>query len=87
LGPEQILYYEDFPYAGRSGVLQTWLETEGAEKSWHAEQITLTEKQIAKRMASVACYTSQLRALPSETERWLEISARAAFSSSFEFTR
>lgn len=73
-GQEQILYYEDFPYAGRSGVLQSWLETEGAEKSWHSAQVSLTEKQIANRVASVACYTSQLRGLfPSEMERWLEI--------------
>lgn len=71
-GSEQILYYEDFPYAGRSGVLQTWLKTEG--KSWHPTQVPLTEKQIADRVASVACYTSQLRGLfPSESERWLEI--------------
>lgn len=71
---EQILYYEDFPYAGRSGVMQTWLGAEGADKSWRPVEVALTEKQIADRVAAVACYTSQLRGLfPSEFERLLEI--------------
>jgi LmbE family N-acetylglucosaminyl deacetylase len=78
---KQILYYEDFPYAGRSGVMQTWLAAEGADKSWQPVEVLLTEKQIADRVASVACYTSQLRGLfPSALERILEIArARSSF--------
>jgi len=84
---EQILYYEDFPYAGRSGVMQNWLETEGAEESWHPVEVALNEKQIATRVASVACYTSQLRGLfPSALERILEIArTRLPFLAAVKF--
>jgi hypothetical protein len=55
-------------------VMQKWLATEGTDKSWRPVEIALTEKQIADRVAAVACYTSQLRGLfPSKLERWLEI--------------
>ncbi len=71
--PEQILYYEDFPYAGRSGVMQAWFTAE-AGKNWRPVEVLLAENQIAARVAAIACYTSQLRGLfPSELERWLEI--------------
>ncbi len=84
---EQILYYEDFPYAGRSGVMQTWLVAEGADKSWRPVEVVLTEKQIADRVAVVACYTSQLRGLfPSEWERLLEIArTRLPFLANLRF--
>ena len=84
---EQILYYEDFPYAGRSGVMQTWLASEGADTSWRPVEVMLTEKLIADRVAAVAYYTSQLRGLfPSELERLLEIvRTRLPFLASLNF--
>lgn len=84
---EQILYYEDFPYAGRSGVMQNWLIGEGAQKNWHPVEVLLSEKQIADRVAAVACYTSQLRGLfPSTLERLLEIArARLGFLAAVSF--
>lgn len=70
--PENLIYYEDFPYAGRLGVMQTWLGENN--QIWTTHLLNLSEQEIKVRITSVSSYTSQIRGLfPSTVERLLEI--------------
>jgi len=82
--PENLIYYEDFPYAGRPGVMQTWLGENN--QIWSTHLLKLSEQEIKVRIASVSCYTSQIRGLfPSTPERMMEIvQARIGFMKSLQ---
>lgn len=75
--PLDILYYEDYPYAGREGVTRGWLEAEGKDSRWRCIAVQLNASEIASRVEAVLKYASQVRGLfPSFIERLHEI-ARA----------
>lgn len=64
--PEHILYYEDYPYAGKDvEALVPYLQQAGAE--WQPLIIRLNEQEIQARIAAIACYRSQLEALFGDT--------------------
>ncbi len=86
---EQIIYYEDFPYAGRPNVMQTWLATEKQTAPWESFNVSLSENEITSYVNSVACYTSQLHGLfPSQLEKVQEIlQARLGFLARYRFSR
>ncbi len=63
--PTCVVYYEDYPYAGKdAGALKPYLEQAGS--AWHPVLIRLTDEEIERRIAAIACYRSQLFALFSE---------------------
>ncbi len=60
--PAQVSYYEDYPYASKdAGALKPCLEQSGA--GWRPALIRLTDEEIERRIAAIACYRSQLSAL------------------------
>ncbi len=60
--PAQVSYYEDYPYAGKDAdALKPYLEQAGA--GWRPALIPLTDEEIERRIAAIACYRSQLLAL------------------------
>lgn len=70
--PARIVYYEDFPYAGRRGVSADWLA--GKDSQWKHISVELTSGEVASRINAVLQYASQLRGLfPSFVERIQEI--------------
>ena len=64
----KLIYYEDFPYAGDSQVVQT---APGGEQ-WQEELVTLSEKALEARIAAIACYRSQISSF------WSDVAEMAA---------
>jgi len=83
--PSGISYYEDYPYAGRPGAIQSQLVHDRQTRRWHATTIELSPLEIEARVNAVACHVSQLPGLfPSPLERLLEIArARLPFLSRY----
>jgi peptidoglycan/xylan/chitin deacetylase (PgdA/CDA1 family)/LmbE family N-acetylglucosaminyl deacetylase len=57
-----VWFYEDYPYAGRPGRLDSAREARGA-LLWEPRIIPLTEEQISARVEAVHAYRSQLSSL------------------------
>jgi LmbE family N-acetylglucosaminyl deacetylase len=75
--PQEIVYYEDYPYAERPSAIRGTLNVNGGEKGWVSRTVKLTEAEVEARIAAVACYASQLPGLfPTTLLRMMEI-ARA----------
>jgi CelD/BcsL family acetyltransferase involved in cellulose biosynthesis/LmbE family N-acetylglucosaminyl deacetylase len=74
--PQNITYYEDYPYAGQSNAVHTRLNS-GAAGHWQSKPIALTPTEVQARIAAIGCFESQVPGLfPSLFERVQEI-ARA----------
>ncbi len=52
----EIVYYEDYPYAERPGAVAAVLE----DGNWQDEIAPLAEREIAAKIAAIACYDSQI---------------------------
>jgi LmbE family N-acetylglucosaminyl deacetylase len=74
--PQNITYYEDYPYANRPNAVQKRLNSDGAGQ-WQPRLTALAPAEIEARIAAIGCYASQVPGLfPSSLERIQEI-ARA----------
>ena len=74
--PQNITYYEDYPYADQPNAVQKRLNSDGAGH-WQPKLIALAPAEIEARIAAIGCYASQVPGLfPSPLERIQEI-ARA----------
>ena len=58
-----IVYYEDFPYASKRGVMSRWMKTNTRSDKLIPFVIPLTEQETNARIASIAQYSSQLGSL------------------------
>jgi LmbE family N-acetylglucosaminyl deacetylase len=87
--PDEIVYYEDYPYAGKARAIEKWNDSESTPRPWKSFVVKLTSDEISARIDSVAQYASQLRGLfPSDLERLLEIAqARLNFLAGIRFRR
>jgi LmbE family N-acetylglucosaminyl deacetylase len=54
-----VVYYEDYPYAARTGTLDAALGVE----QWQAELVSLSQEALETKIAAIACYGSQLTSL------------------------
>jgi LmbE family N-acetylglucosaminyl deacetylase len=54
-----VVYYEDYPYAARPGMLTVAL---GAGR-WQAELVSLSQEALEAKIAAIACYGSQFSSL------------------------
>jgi LmbE family N-acetylglucosaminyl deacetylase len=59
LGGEEVLFYEDYPYADRPEVVQDALQALPGE-CWSRERRTLHEENLRAKTDAVACYASQI---------------------------
>ena len=59
-GAENLLYYEDTPYILKEGALEAVI---GNGDGWQAEVVPLSEKGLAKKIAGIFAYTSQIDTL------------------------
>jgi LmbE family N-acetylglucosaminyl deacetylase len=58
-GLEQVVYYEDYPYAGESGAVKTVL----GDGQWQGNVVALSPEALKAKIAAIACYDSQLSSL------------------------
>jgi LmbE family N-acetylglucosaminyl deacetylase len=54
-----VIYYEDYPYAAKPGMLEAALEGE----QWQAELVALSQEALETKIAAIVCYGSQLTSL------------------------
>ncbi len=52
----ELVYYEDYPYAARPGTLAAIL----GDGNWRDELLYLAEREMAAKIAAIACYDSQI---------------------------
>ena len=70
---EAIVYYDEYPYTARPGVLASGADGPDA---WPSHDLRLTAEELETRIAAIACYASQLRGLfPTAGERLREIAS------------
>ena len=53
-------YYEDYPYAADAACLSATIAAERSTATWRARRIRLSAADLDARIASVACYRSQI---------------------------
>ena len=58
-----IVYYEDFPYASKKGVMRRWMKTNARNDKLIPWIVPLTEQETNVRIVSIAQYSSQLGSL------------------------
>ncbi len=58
----QVAFYEDYPYAERSGTLESALVAAGAD-GWRSEAIPLGAADLAAKVSALSYYRSQLSVL------------------------
>jgi LmbE family N-acetylglucosaminyl deacetylase len=56
---QQVLFYEDYPYADRSEVVHAALQALPGE-CWSRERRALAEEDVRAKVRAVSCYASQL---------------------------
>jgi LmbE family N-acetylglucosaminyl deacetylase len=70
---EKLVYYDEYPYSARPGVLDV---AAGGNGGWPVQTLELTPEDLDARIAAIGCYDSQLRGLfPSTYERLREIAS------------
>jgi LmbE family N-acetylglucosaminyl deacetylase len=75
--PQKIIYYEDYPYVNNLDALQYLSYLSNSGESWQTITVKLTPIEIEARIASVACYVSQIPVLfPSKLQH---LQNRASF--------
>jgi LmbE family N-acetylglucosaminyl deacetylase len=73
VGPEEIVYYEEYPYSTRP---ETSATADAVAESQPFVALPLAPDELDARIAAIGCYESQLRGLfPSEPERLREIAS------------
>lgn len=58
-GLDDVVYYEDYPYASRPGTTEEAL----VAGQWRAELVSLSQEALEAKIAAIACYDSQLSSL------------------------
>jgi LmbE family N-acetylglucosaminyl deacetylase len=58
----RVAFYEDYPYAERSGALESALAAAGGD-GWHGEAIPLDAADLTAKVAALSYYRSQLAVL------------------------
>lgn len=77
LPSEQLVYYEDYPYAGREGAIEA--ATQGQE--WVSRAVPLSDEALTAKIEAIAAYESQISSF------WPDLAAMEAAVRGFAVLR